>query len=370
VERFKLFKFSAVAAGEGYMAAILVTGGAGYIGSHCCKALSEGGFLPICYDNLTTGHADFVRWGPLIVGDIRNQTQLVDAIRKHDVLAVIHFAAVSIVAESVPDPHKYYSNNVVGSVHVVEAMREAGCKHIVFSSTGAVYGEAGSGGLSERLTCHPVNPYGYTKLVGEHLLTDYRVAYGLSSFSLRYFNAAGAHPHAPIGEKRRMETHLIPLAMKALTGAQPDFAIFGDDYNTPDGTAIRDYIHVCDLAAAHVTALRLLLEGHDGGCCNLGTGRGYSVKEVLTAISNEAGTAVPSKILGRRAGDPSVLVADPTLARQMLGFQPTCSNLKNIVSTAWAWQCAEVKRGMDAFRHPIQIDNDEAAGDSIRVANA
>jgi UDP-glucose-4-epimerase GalE len=317
--------------------AVLVTGGAGYIGSHCCSVLSDAGFLPVCYDNLSTGHPEFVRWGPLVVGDVRDKTCIAQALRTHRVTAVMHFAAASLVGESVADPEKYYSNNVTGSIAVVQAMREAGVKHLVFSSTGAVYGDAGCSALSESAACLPVNPYGRSKLMVENVLADYRRAYRLSSFSLRYFNASGARPDAEIGEKRANETHLIPRAMMALLGQLGQFSIFGDDYDTPDGTAIRDYIHVLDLAAAHLSALRLLLEGHEGASCNLGTGRGYSVREVLSAIAAEAGHPVPCRVQERRPGDPSILVADASSARNILKFTPAFSDLKTIVTTAWAW---------------------------------
>jgi len=203
---------------------ILVTGGAGYIGAHCCKALSDAGFLPICYDNLSSGHADFAKWGPLVIGDVRDRASVTQTMVEHKISAVLHLAASSLVGESVADPEKYYSNNVVGSLSVLQAMRETGCNHIVFSSTGAVYGNAGSGALSEQLTCVPVNPYGRSKLMVEQVLANYRAAYGLTSFALRYFNASGARPDAGIGEQRRNETHLIPRAMSALSGQLGEFA--------------------------------------------------------------------------------------------------------------------------------------------------
>ena len=320
---------------------VLVTGGAGYIGAHCCSALSDAGYLPVCLDNLSTGHSDFVKWGPLVTADIRDIGKVADTLREHHVAAVIHLAASSLVGESVADPEKYYSNNLIGSLSILQAMRSAGCGHIVFSSTGAVYGDAGSGELSERLPCFPVNPYGRSKLMVEQMLGDYRSAYDLTSFALRYFNASGAQPNAGIGEKRRNETHLIPRALASVSGQLQDFAIFGNDYDTPDGTAVRDYIHVVDLAAAHVKALELLLLGHSGGCCNLGTGQGYSVKQVLSAIAAVAGRDVPCSLRERRAGDPSFLVADPSAARQILGFEAASSDLENIVLTAWQWHVSQ-----------------------------
>ena len=240
--------------------AILVTGGAGYIGSHCCRALDAAGYQPVIYDNLSTGHRSFVA-GALVAGDIADKATLARAFAEHDIAAVMHFAASSLVGESVADPQKYYINNLAGTLSLLEAMREAGCNRLVFSSTGAVYGNADSKALPEDYPCAPINPYGASKWMIERVLADYRAAYGFGSFALRYFNASGADPAGGIGELRDNETHLIPRAMMALQGHVPDFAVFGDDYDTPDGTAIRDYIHVTDLAAAHVLALKLLLQG-------------------------------------------------------------------------------------------------------------
>jgi UDP-glucose-4-epimerase GalE len=316
--------------------AILVTGGAGYIGSHCCRALSAAGYQPVAYDNLSTGHRDFVS-GPLVVGDVLDKAALADAFARHDIVAVMHFAASSLVGESVTDPQKYYRNNVVGTLSLLEAMREAGCDRLVFSSTGAVYGNADSKALPEDFACAPINPYGASKWMVEHVLADCRSAYGLGAFCLRYFNAAGADASGRIGELRDNETHLIPRAMMALQGHVGDFAVFGDDYDTPDGTAIRDYIHVTDLAAAHLAALKLLMQGHRGGAFNLGTGAGFSVREILAAIAAETGREVPHLVKPRRAGDPAYLVADPTAAREVLKFRPAHSDLETIIRTAWAW---------------------------------
>ncbi len=227
----------------------------------------------------------------------------------------MHFAASSLVGESVADPQKYYANNVGGTLSLLEAMREAGCNRLVFSSTGAVYGNADSKALPESYPCAPINPYGASKWMIERILADYRGAYGLGAFCLRYFNASGADASGGIGELRDNETHLIPRAMMALQGHVADFAVFGDDYDTPDGTAIRDYIHVTDLAAAHLLALKLLMQGHCGGAFNLGTGAGFSVREILAAIAAETGREVPHVVKPRRAGDPAYLVADPTAAR-------------------------------------------------------
>jgi UDP-glucose-4-epimerase GalE len=316
--------------------AILVTGGAGYIGSHGCRALAAAGYHPVVFDNLSTGHRGFVS-GSLVVGDLLDKAALAGAFARHDIVAVMHFAAASLVGESVVDPQKYYRNNVVGTLTLLEAMREAGCHRLVFSSTGAVYGNADSKALPETHPCVPINPYGASKWMIERLLADYRSAYGIGAFCLRYFNASGADASGDIGEKRNNETHLIPRAMMALQGHVADFAVFGDDYDTPDGTAIRDYIHVTDLAAAHVEALKLLMQGHGGGAFNLGTGAGFSVRQILAAIAAETGREVPHVVKPRRPGDPTYLVADPSAAREVLKFHTRNSELATIIRTAWAW---------------------------------
>jgi UDP-glucose 4-epimerase len=316
--------------------AVLVTGGAGYIGSHCCRALHAGGYHPVVYDNFSTGHRSFVT-GPLVVGDIRDRARLAQTFAHYDIVAVMHFAASSLVGESVADPRKYYTNNLAGTLALLDAMRDAGCHRLVFSSTGAVYGHADSKALPESFACQPINPYGASKWMIERILQDYRRAYGFASFALRYFNASGADASGGIGELREGETHLIPRAMMALQGHVSDFAVFGDDYDTPDGTAVRDYIHVTDLAAAHVLALQALLQGHGGGAFNLGTGTGFSVRQILAAIATETGRTVPHVIKPRRPGDPAWLVADPAAARETLQFRPVHSDLATIVRTAWAW---------------------------------
>jgi len=327
-------------------AAILVTGGAGYIGSHGCRALAAAGYDPIVFDNFSTGHRGFVT-GSLVTGDLEDSAALNRAFAQHDIVAVMHFAASSLVGESVADPAKYYANNVAGTLSLLDAMRKAGCNRLVFSSTGAVYGNADSKALPESYPCAPINPYGASKWMIERILADYRSAYGLGAFCLRYFNASGADANGGVGELRDNETHLIPRAMMALQGHVGDFAVFGGDYDTPDGTAIRDYIHVTDLAAAHLAALKLLMQGHAGGAFNLGTGAGYSVREILTAIAAETGREVPHVVKPRRAGDPTYLVADPSAARQTLKFRPANSDLATIIRTAWAWH----KKA-----HPLKAD--------------
>jgi UDP-glucose-4-epimerase GalE len=316
--------------------AILVTGGAGYIGAHACRALAAAGYQVVVYDNLSTGHRDFVG-APLVVGDLLDKAALARAFAEHNIAAVMHFAAASLVGESVTDPQKYYLNNVVGTLSLLDVMRGSGCTRLVFSSTGAVYGHADSKALPETFPCAPINPYGASKWMIERLLADYRSAYGFGAFCLRYFNASGADARGDIGELRENETHLIPRAMMTLQGHLADFAVFGDDYDTPDGTAIRDYVHVTDLANAHVAALGLLLQGHRGGSFNLGTGKGFSVREILGAIAAETGRAVPHVVKPRRAGDPTYLIADPGAARNVLKFAPAHSDLKTIIRTAWAW---------------------------------
>lgn len=316
---------------------ILITGGAGYIGSHCAKAVAEAGFRPVCYDNLSTGHAHFAQWGPLKVGDVQDSGRIAATIREYDVQAVMHFAAFSAVGESVADPQKYYLNNVCGTIALLHGMREAGCDRLVFSSTGAVYGNAGRDPIPETAAGSTVNPYGRSKFMIEQILADYRSAYAFKSICLRYFNACGADASATIGELRDPETHLIPRALMALLGHVPDFAIFGEDYDTHDGTAVRDYIHVDDLAAAHIAALHLLLRGELGGVFNLGTGVGYSVKQVLDTIRAETGEAVPVVVRERRAGDPPILVADPTNSERLLGFKASRSDLNYIIRSAWVW---------------------------------
>jgi UDP-glucose-4-epimerase GalE len=338
--------------------AVLVTGGAGYIGSHCCRALDAAGYHPVVYDNFSTGHRSFVT-GSRITGDLRDGAGLAQAFARHEIVAVMHLAASSLVGESVVDPRKYYANNLAGTLSLLDAMREAGCNRLVFSSTGAVYGNADSKALPESYRCEPINPYGTSKWMIERILEDYRRAYGLGSFALRYFNASGADAAGGIGEKREHETHLIPRAMMALQGHVTDFAVFGDDYDTPDGTAIRDYIHVTDLAAAHILALQLLMQGHRGGAYNLGTGKGFSVREILAAIATETGREVPHVIKPRRSGDPAYLVADPSAARETLQFQPIHSDLATIVRTAWAWH---------QKTHPLQPDGPVRIGTDLSPA--
>ncbi|NRP23017.1 UDP-glucose 4-epimerase [Ensifer adhaerens] len=313
---------------------VLVTGGAGFIGSHTCKRLAEAGILPVVFDNLSTGHRTNVRWGPLVEGGLEDTGRIVEAIQTFRPECLIHFAASAYVGESVEDPGKYYRNNVAGSVSLLEACRQAGLNRIVFSSTCATYGVPPRLPITEDTVQLPVNPYGRTKLMIELMLGDYARAYGFRSVALRYFNAAGADPDGQLTERHDPETHLIPRALMAAAGRVDRLDVFGDDYATPDGTCIRDYIHVVDLAEAHVAAVDYLRNGGDPLKANLGSGRGTSVRQVIDAIHQVTRRRVPVQLLARRAGDPPVLYADTTWARQTLGFRPQLSDIETIIKTA------------------------------------
>jgi len=325
--------------------AVLVTGGAGYIGAHTCKALALAGYLPVALDHLSTGHPDFVRWGPLVTADIRDKPAVAAALAHYQPSAIIHFAACAYVRESMADPEKYYDNNVAGALALLSAARAAGCHNIVFSSTCAVYGEPDRLPISEASPLLPLNPYGASKLMVERMLADFGAAYGTRAICLRYFNACGADAEGELGEKRDPETHLIARALMSLQGHIADFSVFGTEFDTPDGTAIRDYIHVADLADAHVAALRALLAGGASQTLNLGTGQGHSVKQVLDMIETVTGQPLPRMRGGRQPGDPARLVADPRLAREVLGFTPSRSDLETIIRSAWRWhQAAHPRR--------------------------
>ncbi len=316
---------------------VLVTGGAGYIGSHTCKALAKAGHEITVFDNLCYGHRDFAKWGPLIEGDLANREEIEKALDSQRFDGVIHFAAYAYVGESVDHPQKYYQNNVVGTLNLLDAMLQHDVKNIVFSSTCATYGMVTKVPITEDFDQAPINPYGHTKLMIEQILKDYDHAYGLKSVALRYFNAAGDDADEEIGEWHDPEPHLIPLAILAALGKRPALKIFGTDYPTPDGTAIRDYIHVADLAMAHVQSLDYLQNGGETGQFNLGTGNGYSVQQIVDTIGKVSGTPVPHQMAPRRAGDPAELVADASVAKQILGFNPTSSDLETIIKTAWNW---------------------------------
>ena len=316
------------------MRAILVTGGAGFIGSHVCKRLHAEGFLPVAYDNLSAGNRKAVRWGPLIDADIGDKSTLVEVCRRYRPEALLHFAACAYVDESVADPEKYYRNNVSGMLLSLQACREAGVPIVVFSSSCAVYGAPPVAKVDELAPLMPISPYGRTKLIGEQMLQDFEAAYGMRYAALRYFNAAGADPDGELGEWRDPQRRLIPLALLAAAGRIRRLEIFGDDYPTPDGTCVRDYIHVSDLARAHILALGRLLDGSDSLRLNLGAGRGASVREVIDAVGRVTGQRIPLVVKPRRPGDPAVLYAETALARRVLGFVPELSDLDTIVRTA------------------------------------
>jgi UDP-arabinose 4-epimerase len=313
---------------------ILVAGGAGYIGSHTAKLLSRKGMTPIVYDNLATGHQSSVRWGPFVRGDILDTNHLTQTLAQEKPDAVIHFAASAYVGESVDDPAKYYRNNVAGTLSLLQACRGAGVDKVIFSSSCATYGVPAVLPIKEDTPQQPINPYGRTKLLAEHMLSDYAAAYGLRYVALRYFNASGADPDGELGEWHDPETHLIPRALQAAGGRIPHLPVFGDDYETADGTCVRDYVHVSDLAHAHVLALHHLLGGGENMAINLGTGAGSSVREIVEAIARVTGRKVPIALHPRRAGDPPSLCADSTLARTVLGFSPEYSDLDTIIRTA------------------------------------
>ncbi len=316
---------------------VLVTGGAGYIGSHAAKALAKAGHEPLVLDNLSSGHRWAVKWGRLFDWDLADAAKLSQLLEKEQVEAVLHFAASLLVGESVQKPRKYYWNNVVNTLHLLDAMLEAGVKRIVFSSSAATYGDPQKLPIPEDHPKEPVNPYGETKLAMERALQWYGNAYGLKWVALRYFNAAGADPEGELGESHDPEAHLIPLTLLAALGQRSHVEIYGTDYPTPDGTAVRDYIHVTDLADAHVRALDYLANGGKSRALNLGTGHGYSVREVINAVGKLSSLSVPFREGPRRAGDPPVLVADARHAGTALGWKPQHSELETIIRDAWNW---------------------------------
>ena len=315
---------------------ILVVGGAGYIGSHTVRFLLAAGHRVTIYDNLSRGHREAVPTELLVEGELTDRSKLVSLLREHQIEAVMHFAAFALVNESVSDPSEYYCNNVIASLELLEAMKEAGVLKIVFSSTTATYGEAETMPISEDAPQQPISPYGFTKLVIERALSDYATAYGFGYVALRYFNAAGAHPDGTIGEDHDPESHLIPVVLQVALGQRDQITIFGNDFPTPDGTCLRDYIHVDDLASAHVRALELIEPGK-GIYANLGTGRGTSVQEVIEACRKITGHPIPTVMSHRRAGDPAELVADNRRAQELLDWVPKYDNIDAIVKTAWKW---------------------------------
>jgi UDP-glucose-4-epimerase GalE len=321
--------------------AVLVTGGAGYIGSHTAKALHEAGFLPVVFDNLSSGSRDAVRWGPLIQGDLRDHAAIGAAIAAHGVTSVIHFAGLIEVGRSTVKPDLFWEVNVAGTVNLLTAMREHGVGRLVFSSSAAVYGQGGRGPLEtivETAAKAPASPYGDTKLAAEWMIAAQCRAYGLTAVALRYFNAAGADPSGLIGEAHEPETHLIPLAIAAALGESKPLTVFGQDFDTPDGTCLRDYIHVTDLAAAHLAALTADLPPGAYEAVNVGSGVGCSVSQVVDAVGRAVGVPAPHSVGPRREGDPPSLVADPRRGRELLGWTPQHSSLDEIVADALRWE--------------------------------
>lgn len=316
---------------------VLVTGGAGYIGSHCCKELFKRGYNPVTIDNLIYGHADFVKWGDFFKRDVGNIEHLQECFKKYRFDAVMHFAAFTYVGESVTDPMKYYENNLRNTINLLHCMLKEKITMFIFSSTCATYGSPKSIPMDEKHPQNPINPYGKTKKMIEDILQDYDTAYGLKFTSLRYFNAAGADPECEIGEDHDPETHLIPLVLNAALGKKKSVQIYGDDYPTEDGTCIRDYIHVKDLAVAHVLALEKLQKVGTSDFFNLGIGKGYSVKEVIESASKVTGKEIPFEITNRREGDPPVLLASNQKAVAKLGWKPEFTDIADIIDTAWKW---------------------------------
>ena len=316
---------------------VLVTGGAGYIGAHACQALHQAGLTPVVYDDLSSGHRDFVKWGEFVEGSIADAAKLTETFKRFKPQAVLHFAASALVAESVSNPLKYYQNNVAGTVNLLQTLVEQECRNIVFSSTCAIYGNPTRIPITENESPKPIQAYGKSKWMVEKILNDAYSAYGINSVSLRYFNASGSDPEGQIGESHDPETHLIPTVLKIAKGHNGSVQIFGEDYETPDGTCVRDYVHVCDLADAHLKALQYLETKPGAHALNLGTGTGHSVKQILTAAEKVIGRKIPSVSAPRRPGDPPVLVADPALAKRVLGWEPKFPKIEDQIKHAWNW---------------------------------
>ena len=323
---------------------ILVVGGAGYIGSHMVKDLLRADYPVVTLDNLSRGHQSLLPGGEFIEGDMGKPDVLDGVFRQYPIRAVMHFAAHSQVGESVQQPMMYYRNNVANTITLLEAMQRAGVNHFIFSSSAAVYGEPEKTPIDEAHPTAPTNPYGMTKLMVEHILHDVSARTGLSYCSLRYFNAAGADISGEIGERHEPETHLIPLVLQVATGERESIRIFGDDYPTPDGTCLRDYIHVSDLTQAHLLALESLLEGGDSATYNLGNSTGYSVRQIIDTARKITGHPIPAVMAERRAGDPAILVADSTRIREQLGWHPRFERIEDIIDTAWTWHQKEAAR--------------------------
>lgn len=319
---------------------ILVTGGAGYIGSHTVRELRDRGMDCVVYDNLVTGHIEAVGDAPFVKGDIFDKELLLKTFAEYNVDSVVHFAAYSQVGESMAHPAKYYRNNVAGTLSLLDAMLEGGVKYLVFSSSAATYGESGEGLITEDSPQRPTSVYGQTKLMMEQFMADFDRAYGMRYVALRYFNAAGAHKSGEIGEAHDPESHLIPVILQAALGVRDHIGIYGDDYPTRDGTCIRDYIHITDLADAHIRALEYLKNGGKSTHYNLGNGNGFSVKEVIETARRVTGRAIPARVEGRRPGDPATLVASSEKIKRELGWDPKYDSLEEIVASAWKWHSA------------------------------
>lgn len=317
--------------------AVLVCGGAGYIGSHINKQLNKEGYETIVFDNLVYGHKEAAKWGTFVQGDLKNVDDIEAVFQKYPVEAVFHFAAYAYVGESVTSPEKYYYNNVANTLNLLSVMRKYGCNKMIFSSTCATYGEPESVPIIEDMRQNPINPYGRTKLIMEKILEDYRTAYGLEYVVLRYFNAAGADPDGEIGESHDPETHIIPLVLDAASGTREDIKVFGTDYDTPDGSCIRDYIHVADLAAAHLLALHHLERGENSDCFNLGNAIGTSVLEIIDSVKRVTGKDFKVTLADRRPGDPARLVGSSDKAQRVLGWRPVYGDIDMIVRHAWEW---------------------------------
>lgn len=316
---------------------ILVTGGAGYIGSHACKALAKAGYVPVTFDNFLTGWQDAVRFGPCVKGDLTDRTAIDAAFEEFQPEAVLHFAALSRVDEAMSDPGLYWRNNVMGSLNLIEAAVAHNCLDFVFSSTCATYGDHDNVVLDENTEQHPINAYGASKLAVEQILRDFGATYGLRHVIFRYFNVAGADPDAEVGEFHRPETHLIPIVLDAVAGARDQVTVYGTDYATPDGTCIRDYVHVSDLVDAHILGLRWLMDGKGNRVFNLGTGSGFSVREVIDSARRVTNREVPSTIGERRAGDAVKLVSGSVRAEEELNWQPQKSTMAQMIEDAWRW---------------------------------
>nr|WP_249138858.1 UDP-glucose 4-epimerase GalE [Actibacterium sp. MT2.3-13A] len=315
----------------------MVTGGAGYIGSHACKVLRAAGYVPVTYDNLSTGWADAVKFGPLERGELTDRARLDEVFARYQPAAVMHFAALSQVGEAMREPGKYWHNNVTGSLSLIEAAVAAGCLNFVFSSTCATYGDQDGVVLDENSAQMPLNAYGKSKRAIEDMLVDFEASHGLNSVIFRYFNVAGADPEGEVGEFHRPETHLIPLMLDAIDGKRPALTVFGTDYDTPDGTCIRDYVHVMDLVDAHVLGVKWLEDGKGSRVFNLGTGKGFSVFEVIENSRAVTNRAVPYEVGARRAGDAVRLVSGSTRAESELGWRPARSNMETMIADAWRW---------------------------------